>query len=103
MSSLNFLSNMVTPLSMFVIGIRLANINVKQLLTDKPTGNLDVETGKVIVELLRNICAQGSAILMITHNLNLLTEYPGKVYRFADHHIEEKTTEFGNFSKQDAE
>ncbi len=35
MSSLNFLSNMVTPLSMFVIGIRLANINVKQLLTDK--------------------------------------------------------------------
>lgn len=35
MSSLNFLSNMVTPLSMFVIGIRLANIDVKQLLTDK--------------------------------------------------------------------
>ena len=35
MSSLQFLSNMVTPLSMFVIGIRLANINMKQLLTDK--------------------------------------------------------------------
>ena len=35
MTSLNFLSNMVTPLSMFVIGIRLANINFKQLLTDK--------------------------------------------------------------------
>ena len=35
MSSLNFLSNMVTPLSMFVIGIRLANIDIKQLLTDK--------------------------------------------------------------------
>ena len=35
MSSLNFLSNMVTPLSMFVIGIRLANIDVKQLLADK--------------------------------------------------------------------
>ncbi len=35
MSSLQFLSNMVTPLSMFVIGIRLANINVQQLLTDK--------------------------------------------------------------------
>ena len=26
---------MVTPLAMFVIGIRLANINLKQLLTDK--------------------------------------------------------------------
>ena len=35
MSSLQFLANMVTPLSMFVIGIRLANIDLKQLLTDK--------------------------------------------------------------------
>lgn len=35
MASLQFLSNMVTPLSMFVIGIRLANIHWKQLLTDK--------------------------------------------------------------------
>jgi predicted permease len=35
MSSLQFLSNMVTPLSMFVIGIRLANIEWKQLVTDK--------------------------------------------------------------------
>ena len=34
MTTLNFLANMVTPLSMFVIGIRLANINFKQLLTD---------------------------------------------------------------------
>lgn len=35
MATLNFLSNMVTPLSMFVIGIRLANVNFKQLVTDK--------------------------------------------------------------------
>lgn len=35
MNALQFLSNMVTPLSMFVIGIRLANIDFKQLLTDK--------------------------------------------------------------------
>lgn len=35
MNSLNFLSNMTTPLSMIVIGIRLANINIKQLFTDK--------------------------------------------------------------------
>ncbi|MBE7100161.1 MAG: hypothetical protein E7364_00965 [Clostridiales bacterium] len=35
MTTLNFLSNMVTPLSMFVIGIRLANISWKGLLTDK--------------------------------------------------------------------
>ena len=35
MATLQFLSNMVTPLSMFVIGIRLANVDFKQLLTDK--------------------------------------------------------------------
>ena len=35
MDSLGFLSNMVTPLSMIVIGIRLANINVKNLFLDK--------------------------------------------------------------------
>lgn len=33
MGSLNYLSNIVTPLSMFVIGIRLANVSTKQLLT----------------------------------------------------------------------
>ena len=35
MGSLNYISNIVTPLSMFVIGIRLSNISVGQLLTDK--------------------------------------------------------------------
>ena len=66
------------------------------ILADEPTGNLDVETGHSIVKLLKEICAQGSAILMITHNLNLLTEYPGKVYRFANHHIEEVTNSNGS-------
>ena len=37
MGSLNFLSNMVTPLSMFVIGIRLENMGLKRLFTDKWT------------------------------------------------------------------
>ena len=35
MGSLNYISNMVTPLSMIVIGIRLANIRFKHLITDK--------------------------------------------------------------------
>ena len=74
------------------IVIARAILNKPELiLADEPTGNLDVETGRRIVELLKEICSQGSAILMITHNLSMLTEYPGKVYRFADHHIEELT------------
>lgn len=79
------------------IVIARAILNKPELiLADEPTGNLDVETGHRIVELLREICSQGSAILMITHNLNMLTEYPGKVYRFANHHIEEVTDRFGD-------
>ena len=85
------------------IVIARAILNKPELiLADEPTGNLDVETGRRIVELLKEICAQGSAILMITHNLNLLSEYPGKVYRFADHHIEEISQQFSDFFEQNA-
>ena len=73
------------------------------ILADEPTGNLDVETGQRIVELLKEICAQGSAILMITHNLSMLSEYPGKVYQFENHHIEEVTAQFCNISEQNVE
>lgn len=59
------------------------------ILADEPTGNLDVETGRNIVSLLQEICSQGSAIIMTTHNLNLLTEFPGKVYRCEQHHLNE--------------
>ena len=86
------------------IVIARAILNKPELiLADEPTGNLDVETGRRIVELLKEISAQGSAVLMITHNLNTLTEYPGKVYQFENHHIEEVTAQFENFSKQNAE
>jgi cell division transport system ATP-binding protein len=61
------------------------------ILADEPTGNLDVDTGRRIVELLQDICRQGSAILMTTHNLNLLSEYPGKVYKCEHHRLTETT------------
>ena len=86
------------------IVIARAILNKPELiLADEPTGNLDAETGRSIVELLKGICEKGSAILMITHNLNLLTEYPGKVYRFDNHHLENATAEFSNFSEQTVE
>ena len=86
------------------IAIARAILNKPELiLADEPTGNLDVETGQRIVELLKEICAQGSAILMITHNLSMLSEYPGKVYKFENHHIEEVTAQFCNISEQNVE
>ncbi len=58
------------------------------ILADEPTGNLDPETGHRIVELLHGICHEGAAVVMTTHNLQLLEQFPGTVYRFADHRIQ---------------
>ena len=86
------------------IVIARAILNKPELiLADEPTGNLDVETGRKIVELLRSICQSGSTIIMTTHNLNLLTEFPGKVYKFENHHIEEVTNQFGQTTSQEIE
>jgi cell division transport system ATP-binding protein len=59
------------------------------ILADEPTGNLDVETGKAIVELLQEISRQGALVVMTTHNLQLLHEYPGRVFRCEDHKLTE--------------
>jgi len=65
----------------------------KLILADEPTGNLDTETGKLITELLRNICSVGSSVLMITHNLSLLEEYPGRVFHCKNSSIIEITND----------
>lgn len=63
------------------------------ILADEPTGNLDPETGKQIVELLRTIRDDGSAIVMSTHNHQFLDLYPGRVYRCDTHKVTEETQE----------
>jgi cell division transport system ATP-binding protein len=57
------------------------------ILADEPTGNLDPETGHHIVELLQGICREGAAVVMTTHNLQLLEQFPGTIYRFHDHQM----------------
>lgn len=53
----------------------------KLLIADEPTGNLDPETASIIVELLQKTSKEGTAVLMSTHNINMIEQYPGKVYR----------------------
>lgn len=77
------------------IVIARAMLNSPQIiLADEPTGNLDVETGRYIVKLLHTICKAGSLVLMTTHNLQLIKEFPGRVFRCEDHHLTEVTDEF---------
>ena len=64
------------------------------ILADEPTGNLDTETGKSIVKLLHDISDSGSLVVMTTHNLQLLKEFPGRVYCCSEHHITDVSTEY---------
>ena len=61
------------------------------ILADEPTGNLDVETGNKICELLHKICDKGSTVIMVTHNVKLLDLYPGRVFQCVDHKFVEIT------------
>lgn len=54
------------------------------ILADEPTGNLDPQTGYHIVGLLHKLAAEGHSILMATHNLQLVEEFPARVLRCAD-------------------
>ena len=42
------------------------------LLADEPTGNLDDRATRGVFQLLRDINAAGTAVMMATHNLELI-------------------------------
>ena len=66
-------------------------LNKPQLIiADEPTGNLDPETGYQIVLLLHKLAEQGHTILMATHNLQLVEDFPARVLYCKDKHIVEK-------------
>lgn len=54
------------------------------ILADEPTGNLDPQTGFQILTLLHDLVKSGHTVLMATHNLQLLDDFPGKVFRCVD-------------------
>jgi cell division transport system ATP-binding protein len=70
----------------------------KVIIADEPTGNLDVETARQIILLLRNITQTGTAVVMTTHNTSLLKDYPGIVYRCINQHLEDITDNYNQMS-----
>lgn len=54
----------------------------EMILADEPTGNLDPETGKGIMDLLYTISKAGIAVIISTHNPQWLENYPGRKLLF---------------------
>ena len=59
------------------------------ILADEPTGNLDPETGKEIMDLLYSIRQSGISIVLSTHNVLWPERYPGRRLLFDGGQISE--------------
>ena len=62
------------------------------ILADEPTGNLDPETSKEIMELLLAVAKEeNTAILMATHDMQTVRHYPGRILEVFDGQLIDKS------------
>lgn len=50
------------------------------VLADEPTGALDTKTGAQVIELLKELNAEGRTIILITHDLDIAASAPRRVF-----------------------
>lgn len=67
------------------VGLARALVNNPSLIiADEPTGNVDPERAKDIVELLTEINRRGTTVLMVTHELSLVNRFPSRTITIRD-------------------
>ena len=72
------------------LAIARALVNKPRLiLADEPTGNLDPKTAEDIMEVLQRIVKTGCAVVMSTHNISLIEQYPSRTLLFAQGRLTE--------------
>ena len=64
-----------------VIARALLN-NPEIILADEPTGNLDPATSEEIMHILYSISQSGRAVVMATHNYNMIKKFPARTVKF---------------------
>ncbi len=70
------------------VGIARALINNPEIvLADEPTGNLDPETSRGILSLLREIGSGGTAVIMATHDYTLFSKFPARTMKCEGGHV----------------
>lgn len=60
------------------------------ILADEPTGNLDAATGTQIIRRLRAIAASGTTVIVATHNMAFVEQFPARTLQCIDKHIVEQ-------------
>ncbi|MEY2962912.1 MAG: hypothetical protein RL754_173 [Bacteroidota bacterium] len=72
------------------VAIARALLNDPQIiLADEPTGNLDPRTSEEIMALLLSLAEQGKAILMATHDFQLIHKYGNRTLKVEDGTVEQ--------------
>jgi len=61
------------------------------ILADEPTGNLDSNTGKFVMNFLAKLNREGKTIILVTHDLGLV-EYASKIIYIKDGEVEKIIT-----------
>ena len=62
------------------------------ILADEPIGNLDPETSEEIIILLRQISQSGTAVLMATHDYQLIRTFPSRIIKCENGKVLEDAT-----------
>jgi cell division transport system ATP-binding protein len=57
------------------------------ILADEPTGNLDPEKSEKIIELLKEINAKGTSILIATHDYSIIKKYSARTIKCAENKV----------------
>lgn len=72
------------------------------VIVDEPTKNLDVETIKLVMQILHSQASEKkSLVIMATHNLQVIRNFPGKVYLLNNKKVIDVTQRF--YSKKGVE
>lgn len=61
------------------------------ILADEPTGNLDTQTGKHVMSFLQQLNAQGTTIIMVTHDPEKALQHARTIYWIKDGTLEKVT------------
>ena len=71
------------------------------LLADEPTGALDTDTGKQVMELLKEV-AEDHLVIMVTHNPKLAKKYATRIVRLKDGQITKDSNPYAETPSADA-